>query len=96
MIWIRWIIGSILIILSLGLIGLNSVVFWKRYIKREHTSSWIPLIGGVFGSLAFAILPLIPLHKWWWLPLILDWGSLPGIVVAILWNIWYVAKHRSK
>ncbi len=95
MLFLRWILGCVVLTYSICLMGFNNIIFWKSIVKREKAPSWIPLVGGVSAALAFLALPIIPLHKWWWLPLILDWGSLPGIVVTLIWNIWYKVKHRS-
>ena len=86
MLWLHWITGIVLLTISGWLIYLNSTVFWKRYVKREHTSSWIPMLGGGLGAIALAVLPIANVNKWWWLPLLVDWGSLPGIIYTIVWH----------
>jgi hypothetical protein len=87
MLWLRWTTGIVLLTISGWLIYLNSTVFWKGYVRRELTSSWIPLLGGGLGATALAVLPIAIAHKWWWLPLLVDWGSLPGIIYTIVWHI---------
>src|SRR5215471_13950833 len=75
---IGWIVGSVLLLLSFWLCALNAGVFWKLFVRKVEAPSWIPLIGGVLGVFGLGVIPLELAHKLCWLPLLLDWGSLPG------------------
>jgi len=94
MLWLRWIVGGALLALSSWLAGLNGYVFWKGCVRREQTSSWIPVLGGGLGVAALTIIPVVTVNRWWWLPLVLDWGSLPGIIFTVCWHV-ARAKPRS-
>lgn len=87
MIWIQWIAGIILSVFSAWIICMNGLTFWERHIQHKKTPSWIPLLGGLSGTVGLLILPVIAIKHFWWLPLILDWGSFPGIFYAILWHL---------
>ena len=88
---VRWILATALGLVSLWLIILNWRGFWQRHVrKRADASSWIPLLAGVLGSVALFMSPVRIMNLWWWIPLVIDWGSLPGIIYAIWWN----AKRR--
>jgi hypothetical protein len=87
MLWLRWIVAGFSLPLSVWLIGLNGLVFWKGYIRREQTASWISLLGGGLGAIALAAIPIEAVHRWWWVPLLLDWGSVPGFVYTIFWHV---------
>lgn len=80
----RLILGGLLGVLSCWIIALNWSAFAKRYVLRRQTGSWIPLIGGVAGAAAIWVLPMDEIHKYWLLPLFVDWGSIPGFVHALL------------
>jgi hypothetical protein len=56
----------------------------RRSNPDARASSWIPLIGGVAGSVAFAISPVLDggLRPYFWVPLLTDWGCLPGFIHA--------------
>lgn len=91
--WIRWIAGLFLLVLSCWIICLNAWVFWKGYIQRKKAASWIPLIGGIFGMIAVLVLPVFWIKTWWWVPLLIDWGSLPGLLYTL---IWFAVSSRKK
>jgi len=80
---LNWLIFIILNIGFLFLTCINGYIFWKGYVKKQNAGSWIPLIGGTFGVIAFLISPISGLQKYWWLPLIIDMGSLPGMLQTL-------------
>ncbi len=79
-----WIIGVVLLLLSIWVSTLNAGVFWKLFVRKVDAPSWIPLVGGVLGVFGLGILPMEFAHKLCWLPLVLDYGSLPGILHTIV------------
>jgi hypothetical protein len=64
---------------------MNASIFWSAFVRRRKSPSWIPIIGGLCGAISLAIVPLPGAKWWWWLPLILDWGSIPGILVSLIY-----------
>ncbi|HEY3332165.1 MAG TPA: hypothetical protein VGK19_19210 [Capsulimonadaceae bacterium] len=87
MIVVQWVVSVVFLGLFLWLAVLNGVVAWKIWLKRVAASSWIPLLGGVFGELGLALLP-VPnmLHYWIW-PLLLDYGCVPGLLHTLVWHL---------
>lgn len=81
-------LGAIFIWLSF----LNWRVFYLRITKRE-SPSWIPLMGGVSGSLALILFPGNALVSYWWRPLLLDYGCLPGLTHLAYW---WVARSQPE
>ena len=83
----RWIIagllGAVFTYLAVG----NLYLVLKPLFGRKP-ESWIPLIGGVSGTLACLIAPSIEIRAWWWLPLLLDFGTLPGSVWTGVYLLW--------
>ena len=59
----------------------------RGYIQRRKASSWIPLLGGSCGAFALAILPLPTASLLGWLPLLLDWGSVPGLLDTLIFHL---------
>ncbi len=69
---IRWFIIAVLFLVGLSIIIGNAWIFWKSNIKKEHSPSVAPLLGGILCAVAILI---IPENKHLWLaiiPLILD------------------------
>ena len=84
---LRWAGGGLLFIVFLWLAAMNGSIFWQNYIKREKAPSWVPLVGGVFGTLSLLLLPIDSVKPWWWVPLIVDFGCVPGIVHTLIWGL---------
>lgn len=85
---IRWISAILFGVVALWLIALNWRVFWHRHVKQlPNVSSWIPLLGGVVGGAAILLVPIPGCYRWCWVPLLADWGSIPGITYAVFWNL---------
>ena len=85
--WFIWLVSLLLFAIFLWLSCLNAVEFWKRHMRKEKARSWVPLLGGGAGSLALLAIPTHGLKLWWWLPLLLDWGSLPGLFYTLAWHL---------
>jgi len=79
-----WILSILFLAISMWVVGLNAFVFWKGRVRKENVGSWIPLIGGTFGAIGLLLIPVPSLHAFWWIPLLIDWGSVPGIGHAIV------------
>jgi hypothetical protein len=92
---IAWIVGGVLLLISFWLCALNAGVFWKLFVRKVEAPSWIPLLGGVLGVFGLGVIPLELAHKLCWLPLLLDWGSLPGILHTIIAFAIQMTRRRS-
>jgi hypothetical protein len=87
MIALRWISGSALLLFCAYGCVANASVLWIWYIQKRRPPSWVPLVAGLSGAIGLWVLPVAAAHRWWWLPLVLDWGSLPGIGHALLYHL---------
>ena len=92
----NWILATLCLALSAPLIFVNwhIVAFnWRHRHEGKH-SSWVPLLGGVAGTLAIWFAPL-PALKPWCLPLLLDFGCFTGMSwTAIFWFGSYMGWHK--
>lgn len=80
----RWIVFIIGTAIMLGCMAANLATLYGYLTKRER-GSMIPLVGGASGAVAIAFGPFGAAAGYWWLPLVVDPGSL----------IWLVATARS-
>jgi len=55
-------------------------------ILGNKQSSWVPLLGGIFASLGMALFGE-PYCDWWFIPFIVDYGSVPGVFHTLIWWI---------
>ena len=81
---LRWALGIVTGVVFVWLALLNWGVFWVRHIRKQEAPSWIPLVGGISGVVSCLVMPPQFLHAVWFVPLVVDWGSLPGIVYSLI------------
>jgi hypothetical protein len=79
MIYLRWLVAVPLLLVFFWIASLNAIVFVNGFIRKQKTPSWIPLLAGVAGLLGLIAIPVGEAWRLCWLPLLLDWGSVPGI-----------------
>lgn len=91
---LQWILSILFGSVFFWVGSLNAIVFWKGVVLRQRTPSFIPLLAGVCGTIALFIVPLRGVNRWWWIPLLLDWGSLPGILVGFVYYL-YMSKVKG-
>lgn len=89
---VSWVFGGLLIFIAIWCTALNWVVFWRRYVLHQNASSWVPLLGGLAGVGGVILLPVHGLSVYWFVPLLADWGSVPGLIYTAIWLV--VAKRR--
>jgi hypothetical protein len=89
----RWVLTGLLGLISLWCTGLNYSCVYLWLARREHHSLG-PLVGGVAGMLAMLVCPISAVHRWAWLPLVLDLGC--GLLFLNLLYAIFVLKAFSK
>jgi len=90
-----WSFGGILLLVSIWISALNACVAWKLYVRKVPAPSWIPVMGGMCGVFGLIFIPVEIAHKLCWLPLILDYGSVPGLLhTAIFYTIYYTRRRN--
>jgi hypothetical protein len=90
-----WFVGSVLLLLSCWICTFNARVFWKLFVRKVEAPSWIPVLGGALGVFGLGVIPIELAHRLCWLPLILDYGSLPGILHTIIAHTSFYWRHRE-
>lgn len=69
--------GALFLLIAIG--NMRIMALWCA---RRERASLVPLIGGVAGALAFLTLSIAQLSGRWWLPLLLDIGTLPLVALT--------------
>lgn len=78
-----WTISSLLIALSIYLVVMNGMVFLNNYVFKKQWVSAIPIIGGISGAVGLALVPIHDIWRFAFIPLIIDWGCLPVVLVSL-------------
>lgn len=92
MIWLEY---SGALLLGAGFLWLsvmNWIILVQRF-TRTRAPSWMPLLGAVLGIAAIFMDPDRRFVAFWWAPLIVDAGTLPGILASLGW--WVVRRRRK-
>ena len=84
MTWFKLVIVAALFLFFAWIAFLNVVNFGQG-IRGKKTGSSIPLIGGISGAIALSITPWPEANRWWWLPLLLDYGCVPLLTFTAVW-----------
>lgn len=68
----------------------NALHVWNRVVRKAPFPSplLLPLVPGAMGAVACLVFPLYPLIPWRRVPLFLDVGCLPALVVFAALNSW--------
>ena len=95
--WLRMIGAVILGILFVWVFVMNWWIIVHCMRTKKHIS-WVPLLGGLFGVAALLIVPIDGARTFWWLPLIVDFGSAPGLGLTAIFLVryWTTGKLPGK
>jgi hypothetical protein len=89
-------VATTFLLLALGayFIVFNWRCIFICLIRRRYISM-IPLIGGVVACIACYLSPLPWLNEYWWMPLLLDYGCIPGMIhFGVYHLVQWVARKR--
>ncbi len=90
---IRYVISIILGGFGLYIITMNWCIVWVSLIKKKEHHSFGPLLGPICLSIALIVIPNNPYASLWWLTFIADFGSLPFIILSIIFFL--MGKHKK-
>ncbi len=92
---VGWIFPGFLLALF-GICALvNAVLFIRRYILHGAAASLIPFVGGIAGAVGFSYAPSASLRHITWLPLFVDVGCVPWLVLAS-WMMYQQKKQIDR
>lgn len=74
-----WILPAVLIGLF-SMLAIGHAYCVARYLAKRVPYSVVPLLGGVLGTAGFYLAPETAIQTLWWLPPLLDFGSIPSVV----------------
>jgi hypothetical protein len=80
---VRWLLAGLLGSGALYLSSLNWYALVTRMTKPQGPT-WVPLVGGLLGVGATLLQPTGVGREYWWVPLVLDGGSIPGLSVTLV------------
>jgi hypothetical protein len=89
---ITLIAASALLVLGLLLIAYNWVALYVSLTRADQFTSPFFLVGGALASAGIFLLPS-DASRYWWIPWLVDWGGVPGLIVGEWWNWRY--KRRK-
>jgi len=87
-----WIVTGFFFVNFVWVAICNLWIAVRFYLYGKRGSS-IPFIGGILGFLGVCIAPGGILLKYWWIPLVLDIGCLP---LLVLWLFYVIRKKHNK
>ena len=93
---VLWVVSVILLVCFGSISWFNGKVCYDGFVRHRHTPSWMPLIAGIFGAAGLLLLPVAGAKRWCWVPFLLDYGSVPGLLhTAWFWLVQYPKYKRE-
>jgi len=90
---VQWICAVLFIALFLLLACINGYIFFCSLTGRKLPGSPTMLVGGIAGCIGLIIMPLEGSWKWAWLPLFLDYGTIPGLIY--FFHVMWQERHEK-
>lgn len=90
-----WILAVALLCMALWVGVVNWSVVLIYWFTRKSVGSWTPLLSGVCGAVGVWLLPVEGASRLAWVPLFLDWGSVPGLLYSAGYYVVYLRQKRS-
>lgn len=91
-VYCQWLLAIASGMVFLFVAGVNAWTWIGGYLGRVRAST-APLIGGVAGAICALSMPIGTINRWWWVPLLVDVGSVP-LFVAVAIGVF--VRHRRK
>jgi len=88
-----WVISIFLFINFTWIATCNLWIVLHYYFRMKH-GSLIPGVGGIIGVLAIIMAPLEAFKHYWWIPLFVDIGCIPLLIITIVF--FFRGKHKKK
>lgn len=89
-------IAFLSLIVGIHIAIINGVIAYREIVLKQHSPSWIPLLGGILMAIGVAACPIAAIRSYWPLAFLLDFGSIPGMTYSALHIvILYVSQWRE-
>ncbi len=88
----QWIFGILFLVFGTYMSAMNWACFVNNVIPSRRFASVVPLVGGISGSIGVICLPISGVWKYFWIPFIVDYGSIPLILLTAT----FLAYHRLR
>lgn len=93
---IQTFVAIALSMLSIIILCANWWIVIRSEIDPSYSASMILLVGGLAGAAALLICPSHDVHFYWWIPLLLDWGSGLGVLSAPIFYLRHRIRSRNE
>ena len=77
----RWVLGTLGAIVFVGFAVSNIVICVAQH-RKPRGHSLLPVVGGLLGACGVVLLPIPGIPKFFWVPLILDLGCGPLLILS--------------
>ena len=90
----RWLTGTVSLVLFGAIIAYNSAVLY-RWLVWRHAAHVVPFAAGLAGLAGFLTLPVDWFHRWVWLPMAAD-PALPLILALAAAGWRWASLHGAE
>jgi hypothetical protein len=90
---IRWIAFSLLALFFVVMFVANWAIRINN-IRGKKSVSYIPFLGGLSGAGALLVMPLEGAWHYCRVPLVVEWGTVPGLVHVLIYHLFLKNKKK--
>ena len=100
--YMGWAVAAPLFVLFLWAAAFNLLVYATAAIRPWRKSgrrlpSVVPLVGGLSGAVALVLCPVRSVPRYAWLPLVLDVGCLPSLILFVVgFAVGFIRKDEAQ
>jgi len=91
--WSQLLLALLLLLIFIVAAAMNARA--AIFSRKGKNISLVPFIGGTAGTISFLIMPFSMFRRFWWVPLVLDWGCIPGLAQAG-WYWFWIWKRNAE
>ncbi|HPF41135.1 MAG TPA: hypothetical protein P5081_18045 [Phycisphaerae bacterium] len=86
LITIRWIVGILALLFAAACALTNYAIIYQWY-RHRRRASMIWAAGSIAGVIGCLLTPIDGLRVWWWIPLIVDPGSVGFLMIGYVVHV---------
>ena len=88
-------VGAVILALFATAVVAGNWILVIRGLRGQPSGSQIPLFGGLAGAASLFVVPTNGVALWWWIPLVLDPGSVPLLFVTATYCLWRLFSNQN-